>query len=70
MQTSVSSRDLFTDGWNSLWHFVFGMVATKYRLFVPLFVAYQFLDTEDVNVFVDVIEFLWGYLFGLAFHLI
>jgi hypothetical protein len=70
MQTSVSSRDLFTDGWNSLWHFVIGMIATKYRLFVPLFVAYQFLDTADVNVFIDVIEFLWGYLFGLAFHLI
>ena len=46
------------------------MVATKYRLLVPLFVAYQFLDTGDVNVFIDVIEFLWGYLFGLAFHLI
>ena len=53
---------MFTDGWNSVWHFVFGFLALKYPVFVTIFIVYQFLDIYEVNVFVDILEFLVGHL--------
>ena len=53
---------MFTDGWNSLWHAVIGFIALKYPLFVSLFIVYQFLNIYEVNVFVDVLEFVAGHL--------
>ena len=67
---SYSPRRLFTDNWNSFWHVAFGVLGYKLRLLVPLFIFYQFLDLTDVNVFVDIIEFLCGYLVGAVFNLI
>ena len=65
-----SPRRLFTDNWNSFWHVAFGVLAYKLKLLVPLFIFYQFLDLTDVNVFVDIMEFLCGYLVGAVFNLI
>uniref|UniRef100_A0A6C0AIM7 Uncharacterized protein n=1 Tax=viral metagenome TaxID=1070528 RepID=A0A6C0AIM7_9ZZZZ len=39
-------------------------------MLVPLFIFYQFLDVEEVNVFVDIIEFLCGYMLGFVFTLV
>lgn len=36
-------------------------------MLVPLFIFYQFIDQKEINVFVDVFEFLWGYIAGLLF---
>lgn len=66
--TSYSPRRLFTDHWNSFWHIAFGVLAIKFRMLVPAFIFYQFLDLEDVNVFVDIIEFLCGYILGFVFN--
>ena len=60
-------RRLFTDCWNSYWHVILGVFAVKIQVLVPLFIFYQFIDQKEVNVFVDVIEFLWGYIAGLLF---
>ena len=46
------------------------MFATKIRMLVPLFIFYQFLDVEEINVFVDIIEFLCGYMLGFVFTLV
>lgn len=55
---------MFTDGWNSVWHFAFGFFAVKYPLLVSLFIVYQFLNIYEVNVFVDVLEFVAGHFAG------
>uniref|UniRef100_A0A6C0HJZ7 Uncharacterized protein n=1 Tax=viral metagenome TaxID=1070528 RepID=A0A6C0HJZ7_9ZZZZ len=55
---------MFTDGWNSLWHFAFGYLAVQYPIFVSIFIVYQFLNIYEVNVFVDILEFLTGHLFA------
>lgn len=61
---------MFSDGWNSFWHIAFGILAIKIKTIVPLFIFYQFLDVEEINVFVDIIEFLCGYILGYVFSLI
>jgi len=53
---------MFTDGWNSVWHVVIGFLALKYPIFVSVFIVYQFLNIYEVNVFVDILEFLAGHL--------
>ena len=65
-----SPRRLFTDNWNSFWHLAFGVLAIKFKLFVPLFIFYQFLDVGEINVFVDIMEFMCGYMLGYVFSLI
>ena len=64
-----SPRLLFTDNWNSFWHVIFGVFAVKVKPIVPIFIFYQFIDQKEINVFVDVLEFLWGYIAGLVFLL-
>jgi hypothetical protein len=65
--TYIQHRELFVDGWNSLWHVVIGFFALKIKLFVPMFIAYQFLDIYEKNVFIDVYEFIIGYFLGYIF---
>ena len=55
-------RELFTDGFNSFWHFVFGVFAFYFGWLVLLFFAYQLKDPYEKNVFIDLTEFLLGYL--------
>jgi hypothetical protein len=59
--TYIQHRAMFTDGWNSVWHFVFGFLALQYPIFVSIFIVYQFLNIYEVNVFVDILEFLVGH---------
>ena len=62
--TYIHHRVMFTDGWNSMCHFVFGLFAVKYPIFVSVFIVYQFLNIYEVNVFVDILEFLVGHVLG------
>jgi hypothetical protein len=62
-------RKLFTDCWNSFWHIIFGVFAVKIRIMVPIFIYYQLMDKEDHNVFVDLLEFMYGYIAGCVFIL-
>jgi hypothetical protein len=55
-------RELFTDGWNSLWHFMFGVVGFYFGWVVLLFFAYQLNTPMDTNVVIDISEFAIGYL--------
>ncbi len=56
------SRPLFTDGWNSFWHFFFGFISIKYILIMPFFVLYQLYSFNDVNLHIDLVEYFIGYL--------
>ena len=54
-------RPLFTDGWNSFWHVIFGIIAVRYLFIMPIFIAYQLIDIYEVNLFVDLAEFFVGF---------
>jgi hypothetical protein len=53
-------RYLFTDGFNSIWHVVFGCMAVYIPLLIPLFLIYQIRQGKP-NDFIDVCEFAIGY---------
>ena len=59
-------RNLFTDGKNSIWHVLFGMMGYYWSFVSIIFVSYQII-TEipqlNPNMFIDLAEFLAGYLF-------
>jgi len=59
------SRHLFTDGFNSFSHFTLGMIAVYYQFLVPVCTLYQLLDPYDVNMYVDILEFIVGFTVGL-----
>jgi len=61
-------RNLFTDGWNSLWHFVFGCIGYYFLPVVVLFILYQLKDPFEKNITVDLAEFLLGYLIVYVFE--
>jgi len=60
-------RPLFTDGWNSFWHVIFGMMTLWYWWISPIFITYQLKDYKDPNLWIDLAEFLFGWIFMLAF---
>jgi len=61
-------RFVFTDGWNSSWHVLFGMMA-YYNLFgILLFAYYQFILKYDYNSAIDFAEFLVGYILLWVFY--
>jgi hypothetical protein len=55
-------RPLFTDGWNSMWHFIFGILAIYVPFIIPVFVLYQVIDWYDENMMIDLLEFFIGYV--------
>jgi hypothetical protein len=61
----MSVRLIFTDSWNSLWHVVFGILATRFWLIIPIFLLYQFVLKYDENSIIDTAEFFIGYFFHL-----
>ena len=64
-------RGLYTDGWNSFWHIAFGILASRFpRIIVLLFMAYQLFDTQELNVCVDIIEFMYGFVLGVFLQII
>lgn len=65
----MTHRPLFTDGWNSFWHFFFGCIAVQFPFIIPIFAIYQLIDYKDVNLHIDLIEFFLGYLLASCFSL-
>ena len=64
-------RGVYTDGWNSFWHIVFGILASKFpKVIVTLFMAYQLYDSQETNVVVDIAEFMYGYVVGIGLLII
>ena len=60
-------RLLFTDNWNSFWHIIIGVFAVKIPFLVPIFIFYQLADQSEINVFIDLLEFTYGYIAGIVF---
>jgi hypothetical protein len=67
MSHMSNMRPLFTDKWNSFWHFFFGVIAVKFWLIIPLFLIYELKDIHDKNLYIDLSEFAIGYLCGVFF---
>jgi hypothetical protein len=60
-----SPRDPFTDGFNSLSHFVFGVASIYYPIAVPIYLTYQFQRiTLGDNSPTDIKEFGIGWFLG------
>jgi hypothetical protein len=67
------ARNLFTDRFNSAWHFVFGLATIFFPLIMPFFLLYQALDSfysyangkKDTNLLVDLAEYFIGYLVAI-----
>jgi len=59
-------RPPFTDGHNSFWHVVFGIMAVWFWWITPLFLAYQLKDPIEKNILVDFGEFTVGYMLGFV----
>ena len=59
-------RALFTDGMNSLLHFVLGIVSYKFPVIIPAFLSYEFVWKPDINKFVDTAEFVIGFMLYMA----
>jgi hypothetical protein len=56
-------RKLWTDGWNSFWHFTFGALTYKAPIILIMFLMYQLFANQGVyekNVSVDILEFFIG----------
>jgi hypothetical protein len=54
-------RRIATDGWNSFWHFAFGVLSVQWGWGIAIFVAYQLLDPYGENLWIDLSEFVIGY---------
>jgi hypothetical protein len=55
-------RVIFTDGFNSLSHFIFGMLGVYCWPILPLYIIYQYMDINETNVRIDLVEFFIGYM--------
>jgi hypothetical protein len=56
-------RKIWTDGWNSFWHFTFGALTYKIPLILFIFLVYQLFANQGVyekNVSVDILEYFIG----------
>ena len=63
-------RELFTDGYNSLWHVIFGILTYYYSFIIVLYVLYQLMDHCDENKYIDILEYLLGLLFIMLVNII
>lgn len=62
-------RNLWTDGWNSFWHFTFGALTYKIPVILLMFLVYQLIANHGIyekNVSVDILEFFIGLTSMLA----
>lgn len=58
-------RPIFTDGLNSLVHFLFGWISNDYLFIAPLFLIYQIITSKaNDNTGIDVEEYMLGFLLG------
>ncbi len=61
-------RKIFTDSYNSLWHFIFGILAVFYNPIYIFFILYQLINPYEKNLFIDLFEFLIGVIFGFILY--
>ena len=64
-------RLILTDGLNSTWHVLFGMMGYYNNIFSILFVLYQIITETpqiDNNMPIDLSEFILGYLIIYLMH--
>jgi hypothetical protein len=61
-------RGLFTDGYNSLWHIIFGMMTLYFPYIFIFYILYQYNDPNDSNLVIDILEYLIGLLVILGFY--
>ena len=63
-------RPLFSDGWNSFWHILFGMIAAKYNIVLILFLGYEIFKHKSVSQsYASITEFFIGYIFAKILNL-
>lgn len=56
-------RKLWTDGWNSFWHFTFGAMTFYFPVILFIFLVYQLVAKQGVyerNVSIDILEYFIG----------
>ena len=56
-------RKLWTDGWNSFWHFTFGALTYKIPVILFIFLVYQLVAKKGIyerNISVDILEYFIG----------
>jgi hypothetical protein len=63
-------RNLFTDGLNSFWHFLFGFLSFYYKLIFPVFIIYELTNYKDPNLLIDFSEFFIGFMLSKALNII
>ena len=57
-------RYLFVDGFNSIWHFIFGLLSVECKFILILFIDYQLIKhTPMSSAFAGIAEFFIGYFF-------
>lgn len=64
-------RKLFTDGYNSFWHVVFGMMGYYYYIIIVLFIVYQLVTdfyNNNSNYIIDITEGLFGFMLMVIIH--
>lgn len=64
------ARHLWTDGWNSFWHFTFGAMTYYFPVIFVMFVVYQLFANEGIyekNVTTDLLEYFIGIISMIAF---
>jgi len=62
-------RKLWTDGWNSFWHFTFGALTYKIPVIMAIFLVYQLFAKQGIyerNVSVDILEYFIGLMSMIA----
>jgi hypothetical protein len=62
-------RNLWTDGWNSFWHFTFGALTYKMPVILLIFLVYQFFVPHHIhndNVSVGILEYFIGLMSMIA----
>jgi hypothetical protein len=60
-------RYLFTDGFNSFTHVMFGSLSALNPLIAPFFIVYQLIFLSGWNTIIDLLEFAIGYQMLLFF---
>lgn len=71
-------RTLFSDNYNSLFHFIFGVMSYKFFIIIPIMMFYQigeylylfYLGYRDSNIFIDLSEFFIGYLLVYIYNIV
>jgi hypothetical protein len=53
-------RRLFTDGFNSFWHVIFGIITYFFPYIIIFYTLYQYNNPNDENLIIDMIEYIFG----------